>query len=296
MNVGLVAIIAAVVAATTCRIAAALLLRRSPARLVRINVAGQPVPAVLGWAITIGLVAGYGVWGVAEFIEYRSQQWRCDPDEICQLIHVTYPWETFAGLLVLIAGMFAVGLWDDLKGDERPRGFAGHAAALRSGVWTGGLVKLIGGALTSLIAVFMFTRDVHYVVIVVAACVSLSANLLNLFDRAPGRALKVFVAGTVCLLIAEMTDVGLILAAPLGAAVAALPLDLKAKAMLGDAGANTLGALMGLGLILTTDSEGWLWALLALLLALNVASERWSFSEIIARNRVLARLDQLGRE
>ena len=65
--------------------------------------------------------------------------------------------------------------------------------------------------------------------------------------------------------------------------------------MLGDAGANPLGAVLGLGLAVTFGFYLDLYAIVVLL-ALNLASERWSFSAFIARTPPLRWVDSLGRE
>jgi hypothetical protein len=64
--------------------------------------------------------------------------------------------------------------------------------------------------------------------------------------------------------------------------------------MLGDAGANAAGALAGF--LLAWRSPLWLLSVLAVvLLALNVTSERVSFSKVIERVAFLRWLDGLGR-
>jgi hypothetical protein len=70
--------------------------------------------------------------------------------------------------------------------------------------------------------------------------------------------------------------------------------DLGERAMLGDAGANAAGALAGF--LLAWQSPLWLLAVLAVvLLALNLVSERVSFSGVIERVSFLRWLDGLGR-
>ncbi|MDQ3963967.1 MAG: hypothetical protein M3277_08680 [Actinomycetota bacterium] len=264
---------------------------------MRINLDDRPVPAVLGWAVAAGILAGHLVWAAAAYIEYRSVL--CRPGFKCDLILALFPWEILLSLLVLSVGMFAVGLWDDLRGDERPRGFKGHLTALREAHWTGGLVKLVGGSLTALVGIWIFGGfNFVWEMVPVAACIALTANLINLFDRAPGRAGKVFLIVAIpATLLRAGTEV--ILSGAIGAMLAALPWDLRARAMLGDSGANLTGAFLGLALALgVIDRWGAVGVLLltVVLLALNLASEKWSFSQIIARNPLLARLDHLGRE
>ena len=292
------AAIAFVAGAIVCRLVTSLALRNPPTRLIRMNVDGHPVPAVLGWGVVAGILAGTLVLAKSFYVyDLGSSCGPLDvaPDEItCQLESV-FLWRPWIGLVVITAGMFAVGLWDDLKGDELPRGFAGHLSSLRQARWTGGLVKLVGGSLTALIAVLLLGMPI-VAALLAAACIALSANLINLFDRAPGRAGKVFLLGALPIAVLGTVGSAALLAGAIGAVAVALPLDLRARAMLGDAGANPLGAWLGLGLAIHLWSTSWLVVVVVALLALNLASERWSFSEVIANNRWLARMDHLGRK
>jgi hypothetical protein len=64
--------------------------------------------------------------------------------------------------------------------------------------------------------------------------------------------------------------------------------------MLGDSGANALGALLGVALAARTGLVGRA-GLLAVLAALTGASERVSFTSVIERTAGLRELDALGR-
>jgi hypothetical protein len=82
--------------------------------------------------------------------------------------------------------------------------------------------------------------------------------------------------------------------APLGLAVLLLPYDLRERVMLGDAGSNALGALLGFRSV--DRFRGWgRWAAVAGVVALNIAGERRSLGELIERTPGLAELDRLGR-
>ena len=134
--------------------------------------------------------------------------------------------------------------------------------------------------------------------LVAASVIALGANTANLFDRAPGRVTKVaLVAFAVLVVVTPGAErFGLVGVAALVGAVAGLfVFDLSEQLMLGDAGANPLGAVVGLGLALALPS----WAAtiaIVLLLALNLSSELWSFSAIIERVGPLRALDRLGRD
>ena len=63
--------------------------------------------------------------------------------------------------------------------------------------------------------------------------------------------------------------------------------------MLGDTGANMLGAAVGFGLVVSLDAVGE-WLVLLVVVALNLASEFVSFSAVIDRVAPLRALDRLG--
>jgi UDP-N-acetylmuramyl pentapeptide phosphotransferase/UDP-N-acetylglucosamine-1-phosphate transferase len=79
-----------------------------------------------------------------------------------------------------------------------------------------------------------------------------------------------------------------------GALAALLPADLGERVMLGDTGANPMGAVLALGLVLVAPFWGRVVALLVVL-ALNLVSEVVSFSAVIDRVRPLRWVDRAGR-
>jgi hypothetical protein len=193
---------------------------------------------------------------------------------------------------VAAAGAAGFGGYDDLAGSGDRRGFRGHLGALARGEVTTGAVKLGGIGATGLAgAVLLGGGPVD--VAVNAGLVAGSANLLNLFDLRPGRAIKVTVAGA-GLLAAACPGARPAAAAPLGAALALLPEDLAERAMLGDAGANALGAMLGTAAATALPRPARI-ALLAVVTGLTAASEVVSFTAVIARTPALNWADMLGR-
>jgi UDP-N-acetylmuramyl pentapeptide phosphotransferase/UDP-N-acetylglucosamine-1-phosphate transferase len=80
----------------------------------------------------------------------------------------------------------------------------------------------------------------------------------------------------------------------LGAGCGLLLPDLAERMMLGDAGANVLGATVGLGVVLT-QSPLVRTVTLIVVAALNLASEVVSFSKVIDRTPPLRAADRFGR-
>jgi UDP-GlcNAc:undecaprenyl-phosphate/decaprenyl-phosphate GlcNAc-1-phosphate transferase len=123
----------------------------------------------------------------------------------------------------------------------------------------------------------------------------LATNAFNLLDLRPGRASKAFVLLGAGLAIGSgevrpLWALGLF-AAP---ALVAGAYDLRERVMLGDTGANLLGALAGLWLVLTLSGAGQLVAL-ALLVVITIYGEFRSISGLIERTPGLRQLDSLGR-
>ena len=188
-----------------------------------------------------------------------------------------------------------LGLLDDLLGDGRTRGFKGHVAALFHGEITTGFLKLFGGAGVAIVLVATPGFATGRGLIVDAVLIALAANLGNLLDRAPGRTIKAAMIAYVPLAIVLGDGaVGIAIAPAMGAAFALLPEDLRENLMLGDAGANVIGAVLGLGVVLGRGEVTRTTALVVLVVA-NVAAEVVSFSAIIDHVPPLRWLDRLGQ-
>ena len=167
-----------------------------------------------------------------------------------------------------VAAVAAIGLADDLwSGPER--GFRAHLRARR----TTGVLKLVGIPTVGLFA----TRRISG-----ALLVGLAANALNQLDTRPGRALKAYLAAAVPL------------DAPVGVAVLLLPYDLREMAMLGDAGSNALGAMLGLNSVKRFTGRGQ-YVAIGVLAGLTLLGERKSIGAWIERAPVLSWIDRLGR-
>ena len=200
------------------------------------------------------------------------------------------------GVLILAVGLALLGLVDDLAGDGDRRGFRGHLRSLAGGRLTTGGLKLFGGGAVGVVAVAAVRGgDGLGFLLLDAALVALAANLGNLFDRAPGRTIKVGVLSFVMLAIAVGAASELAaMAVVVGGALAVLLDDLRERVMLGDTGANVLGGVVGLAVV-TTGSPVTRLAVLAGLAILNGISEWVSFSRVIDGFAPLRALDQAGR-
>jgi UDP-GlcNAc:undecaprenyl-phosphate/decaprenyl-phosphate GlcNAc-1-phosphate transferase len=267
----------AVVSAAVARLSYAAAARRPPggaARWTRRNHRGEPVTLLEGPAVAIGAMAGV----LSSTGLDRGSQ---------------------AALLAAAAGAAAFGGYDDLAGRGDRRGFRGHLGALRDGELTTGAIKLGGIGGTGLLAsALLRTRGPAAPSGVSAAdfvlnagLVAGGANLLNLFDLRPGRAIKVLLGASALLTAAPGARV---VAGPAGAAAALLPEDLRERAMLGDAGANALGGMLGAGAAIVLPRPARL-AVLAAIIGLTAASEVVSFTQVIERTGPLRWIDMLGR-
>jgi hypothetical protein len=172
-----------------------------------------------------------------------------------------------------VRAIAVLGLADDLWSGEA-RGFRGHLRTVRST----GTLKLVGIPLVALAA----TRSLRS-----AALVSLAANFLNQLDTRPGRALKAYLLGAAVVRGPTLRH----------AAVAVLlaPYDLREMTMLGDAGSNALGAMLGFGSVMCSRRRRQ-WLELGALATLTVLGETRSLGAIIERTPGLRELDALGRQ
>jgi UDP-N-acetylmuramyl pentapeptide phosphotransferase/UDP-N-acetylglucosamine-1-phosphate transferase len=209
-----------------------------------------------------------------------------------------------AGAPAAVAGLGAgaFGALDDLVGGSSKKGLRGHLAAACHGEVTTGAIKIVGlgatGLLTACILDRSRPRTGPMATLVGGAVIAGSANIANLLDLRPGRALKVVVLLAVPIVAGargtHLSTATATAGAAAGAAMGALPGDLAGRSMLGDTGANSAGALLGTALVARTGPRGRLIAL-AVVTALTLASEKVSFTRVIESTPGLRELDAFGR-
>lgn len=246
------------------------------------------------------------------------------------------PRAALGGVVASLGGGLA-GYIDDVDqgahdGGKVAKGLKGHLGALAHGQVTTGVIKIAGIGASALAASALVgskatsvggkVSDLALNTVLIAG----TANLANLLDLRPGRALKATVlvatplsyfscaaaktpawetSATASGAVASETPAApasasgasaqRLLASGLNAAaITALVEDLQETTMLGDTGANAAGALLGTSL---AANDSWKLRLGATLgvVGLILASEKVSFSKVIAANPALNWLDQLWR-
>lgn len=280
-------------------------------RWTRRNHRGEPISLLEGPATVTGLVAGVLASGVLTSCVLARCALTSDvltggvlTSGVLARAGATVPGgspgrRVTTAQLVAVIGAGAFGIYDDLAEDtsSRSKGLRGHLTAAVHGELTTGGLKVLGiGAAGLAAAMIGADRTTPAAVRVVdigidGALIAAAANLLNLLDLRPGRALK---AGALAAAALTVTGQGTAPAVVLGTTLAAARADLAEADMLGDGGANALGALLGAGLALGAPRPVRV-AALAVLVALTVASEKVSFSRVIADTPWLAAVDAWGR-
>lgn len=241
------------------------------------------------------------------------------------------PRAALGGVVASLGGGLA-GYIDDVDqgahdGGKVAKGLKGHLGALAHGQVTTGVIKIAGIGASALAASALVgskatsmggkVADLALNTVLIAG----AANLANLLDLRPGRALKATVLVAAPLSYFSCADAKTpawetsgapsatpaapasasgasaqrLLASGLNAAaITALVEDLQETTMLGDTGANAAGALLGTSL---AANDSWKLRLGAALgvVGLILASEKVSFSKVIAANPALNWLDQLWR-
>lgn len=194
-------------------------------------------------------------------------------------------------LLIMAATLF--GFIDDSLGTREFSGFKGHIGALFKGRLTTGALKAIGIPLVAIISAAPFSSGI-FELVGNALLIALTVNTLNLFDLRPGRALKVYIPLQLAIMLFGSPALLTSSASLIGIAAAMIVPDLKEKIMLGDSGANVLGAALGFCVVVGCD-----WSikipLIITLIVLQQLTEYISISKVVEKTAFLRMLDDAGR-
>jgi UDP-GlcNAc:undecaprenyl-phosphate/decaprenyl-phosphate GlcNAc-1-phosphate transferase len=212
-------------------------------------------------------------------------------------VEVIYP--QLIAVATYTLGVACLGLIDDAYGEARPgepptRGWRGHCRAVLRGEPSTGVLKG-AGSLGLALAVTDFAERSTGDWLLASGVLVLTTNLFNLLDLRPGRSVKAFVLLGAGLAIGSASlrplwTLGLFI----GPALVAGLYDLRERTMLGDTGANMLGALAGLWMVLTLSGTG-LEVALGLLALITAYGEFRSISGLVERTPGLRGLDSWGR-
>lgn len=249
---------------------------------VKANYRGEPVPVGMGAAAVVPALT------------------------IIALLSALGVFPPRAGLAVSFGAgaMLWVGGLDDAWGDRSVTGLRGHLTAARRGRWTTGAFKAVVGVLAGFIASLLLAPPPWSFpgslirVLVGTGLMATAANTANLLDVRPGRAVKFLVlfwtvAGAAAL--GKTLPATLLAAVNLGVLIVYGPWDMGGRVMMGDAGANALGMMLGIGLAAALPPAAQAF-ILALFVALHWLSERRSLTEVIEQVPLLKRLDEWGRK
>jgi UDP-GlcNAc:undecaprenyl-phosphate GlcNAc-1-phosphate transferase len=205
-----------------------------------------------------------------------------------------YEQNQYQGFMLGLMSISFLGFIDDMLGQRDTLGFRGHFGALFHGrLTTGGLKALGGGFIAFFIAVSL--GGTWWNVVLNTLIMALFTNMMNLLDLRPGRAVKGFLFFLLLIVITALAKVDYLLMAPLlGAVLCYLPTDVRARAMMGDAGSNVLGFALGYYATTSLSLTARLTSLV-FLIAIHLYTEKISLTRTIENNALLKAIDQLGR-
>ncbi len=243
------------------------------------NYRGKEIPVVLGIAAAAALFG-------AVLIVFSVLLWTHRPGRP-EVVRREALFTVVACLIVFLGG-----LYDDRRGGPE-RGLGGHFGELLSGRVTPGIVKLVAAVAAAALVAWAYRPPLSTAVVGIPVMAG-AANLWNLLDVRPGRALKYFIPLCFLLLIVSaQSQYALVAAGAFGASLAVFSFDLTERGMLGDAGSNLFGFVVGVGLFDALPLWGLVLAL-GVVLALHWASETMTLSRIIESTPPLQWFDRLG--
>lgn len=238
---------------------------------IRKNYLGVDIPVSVGISFPMTLMIVFSIFGMFSWYE-----------------------NSYHIFLLGVISMSFLGFIDDILGQRDTLGFKGHFGALFKGRLTTGGLKALGGGLTAFFLA-LFLSSSWCDVILNTLVIALFANMLNLLDLRPGRAVKGYFIFLILIILLAKGKVDWVLVMPvLGAILVYFPYDLKAKVMMGDAGSNVLGLVLGYLCMAYLPLMVRIGVLVFLIL-MHLYTEKYSLTETIENNSFLRAFDNWGR-
>lgn len=201
--------------------------------------------------------------------------------------------------LIGIISICFLGFIDDMLGQRDTLGFKGHFGALFKGKLTTGGLKAVGGGIIAFFLALSLSGleplgNVWLDILINTLILALFTNMLNLLDLRPGRAIKGYIFFLLLIILMAGRVNWLLITPLLGIILVYFPVDVKARAMMGDAGSNVLGLTLGYYSVIFL-SLPYRVAVLLFLIAMHIYTEKFSLTSTIERVPLLRLIDQAGR-
>ena len=272
MNIPLIAGTAVIIGVIIEAVVLLLIVRMlNEANAVRKNYLGLDIPVSSAISFSLSLIISYTILAIPGWYD-----------------------NSYHLFMLAVVTISFLGFIDDMLGQRDSLGFKGHFGALFKGRLTTGGLKALGGGIVAFMLAFSLNNS-WTDIIINTFIIALAANLMNLFDLRPGRAVKAYLIFLLVIVIMALGQIKWLLIAPLtGAVLYYAKNDLKARIMMGDAGSNVLGISLGY-LSVISFSLSMRLGILFFLLAIHFYTEKYSLTNTIENNRILKRLDDLGR-
>ena len=197
-----------------------------------------------------------------------------------------------------------IGYCDDVRG-QREKGLTKNIKKLlNTGRPTSSLLKLF----VIVVCAFLWASQYEFMMlpkndssvanaVVNIILIALLTNFFNLLDLRPARAIKnsilMFVPLSCFDVNARNFFITFLLAPTFASVLAYAPLDFRGQAMMGDAGSNMLGFVLGIGYAVILPLPAKV-AVVILLTLFHIYCEFYSFSDFISRHKILRWLDEWG--
>jgi len=205
----------------------------------------------------------------------------------------TRPNEYAVVYVAVIALTCLLGFIDDLLGNSGTKGIKANFKTIGAKRCTTGWIKIILGVITGLI-VSVQSHAEMLVWPLYTMLFALLMNFINLVDLRPGRAMKVsMLVGIILLFMSGFGSVWILVPVMITISIF-IGGELREKYMMGDAGSNLLGGI--LGFYAAQELKVFFAAIVfAILLIIHIYAEYRSISLYIETNKFLKFIDCLGR-
>jgi UDP-GlcNAc:undecaprenyl-phosphate GlcNAc-1-phosphate transferase len=196
---------------------------------------------------------------------------------------------------ILLLFITYIGWRDDVWGNHAVKGLRGHLRHwIENGEWSSAMTKALAGSIIAFLVSYGVSTSfseflLNFLIL------TLSTNLINLLDLRPGRAIKGFFIYFLAIVFTTSTFPSLLWLPVFIPVLFLFIVDLRERAMLGDAGANCLGLALGWWTVLVVPL-GARWGILMLLILIQVYAEKKSITSLIRQVAFLHWVDMLGRK